>query len=639
MNRFIFVFTYIFFLSLHLSATNSYTPPLKGDLLATSSFGEYRDGRFHMGVDFRAEIGTPVYAIDNGYVVRMRCGPWGYGRVLYIQFNSGIIGIYAHLSKFGEPYQSYLYKLQHQKKSFTIDEEIRENELPVQKGALIAYAGYSGTKFPHLHFELRKKDGITCINPWEYGFQWLDQNSPQISSILFVPGTTNTRINGRCLPIEFPINNQKQTPITIHAKGKLGLAINTIDPESGTCKLGPYRITLRTSNSILSVIEQNILDYNTYRDAKVVFYPYISNPIYWILWRWQGNQAPNYQHVRKDWLDIDSDEHLQIEVEDFYGRKATVPLYISEITSNTTNKTSPEPKTKSGVFVHYLPELITIEIVLPTNKIDTEPTILCLLDTEEQPITLKPFRCNDTVYELPWSPPHSGKWTFKVTHPLLPPWEKTIYAIKEQQPIKTIATQDLKISISPKSPYGTLWLSLSNASVSNLPKGMVLSSKIWKLEPVEVPIAEPIKIELNINDSITPKQRIHLYRKTGSSWTRVESKQNGEFVSASISNWGIYALFRDDTPPQIKDISITNGSKITSPKPPISCSISDIGSGIAKAEMFCDDHWLLAEYDGPRGTLRWEQDENLPNGSHQITIALTDYAGLTKKESITINVP
>jgi murein DD-endopeptidase MepM/ murein hydrolase activator NlpD len=84
-----FITTFLTFilLPLYISFADSpYVLPLNGDLYATSSFGEYREGRFHAGVDYRASMGTPVYAIDDGYVARLRCGPWGYGRVYIFSF-------------------------------------------------------------------------------------------------------------------------------------------------------------------------------------------------------------------------------------------------------------------------------------------------------------------------------------------------------------------------------------------------------------------------------------------------------------------------------------------------------------------------------------------------------------------------
>ncbi|MGC8845386.1 MAG: M23 family metallopeptidase [Candidatus Hydrogenedens sp.] len=603
--------------------------------MATSSFGEHRDGRFHMGVDYHAVVGTPVYAIDDGYVTRMRCGPWGYGRVLYIQFHSGIMGIYAHLLSFAEPYQSYLQKVQHQKESFTVDLMLKDNELIVKKGTIIAYTGQSGTKAPHLHFELRTKDGITCLNPWEYGFHWIDRNKPQITSLLVIPGSIHATINGRCLPLEIPINEKTTFPIVINAQGAIGFGISTIDPESGNCKLGPYRISLKNSENILSTIQQDRIDYNTYRDAVVAFYPYISNPIYWLLWQWQGNQSQNYKQARKDWISIKDEEHIQIEVEDFDRKKTQIPLYITDVPANDLHKKIE----KTDISIHYLPSILVLEILLAQTSAKEIPEVTCI--SEQESILLKPIQRANNIYELPWEPPASGKYTFRVSHPSIPPWEKTIYAVKAQDKINPIVLNDFQIDIPSNTPYGILWLSISPVSAQKVPQGMVITSNIWKIEPYNVPMAEAVQMKIQIRENVQPQERIHLYRKTSSSWTRVDSQKRGDSVIATVSDWGTFALIRDDEPPQITNISININKDIKqlTKRPPISASISDIGSGIARAEIFCDQKWLLSEYDGPRGTLRWEQDEDLPSGTHTITFVVTDYAGLTKKEIRTLFVP
>ncbi|HOV33350.1 MAG TPA: M23 family metallopeptidase [Candidatus Hydrogenedens sp.] len=635
---FITIFFTFIFLTIHFSfSDSSFVPPLNGDLYATSSFGEYRDGRFHAGVDYRASIKTPVYAIDDGYVTRLRCGPWGYGRALYIQFRSGIMGVYGHLHSFAEPYQSYLHKIQHQKQSFSVDLTLNENELPVKKGSIIAYTGQSGTKAPHLHFELRSKDGITCLNPWEYGFQWIDRDSPQISSLLLVPGDINTTINGHCLPVEIPVNEKTSFPVIVHAKGTLGFGINTVDLESTSCKLGPYCISMTSSGTVSAIVQQDRIDYNTYRDAAVAFYPYISNPVYWVLWQWQGNRSPNYRQAKNGWLFVSDDEHVKIEVVDFSGKKTEVPIYIS--TQDIENQQQKNSAKKSGVFIHYLPQFLVLEIALPLGTNNKEPSVSCISQLDNKVISLTVIQRSANVYEVPWQPHTSGKYTFKISHTSLPLWEKTIYAIKTAEPIEPIIVDNMEIKIPSNAPYGVLWLSISSMTTQTVSKGLTLTSEIWKMEPINMPIAEPVQLKMRIAENTQYKERVSIYRKTGSSWSRVKSKQNGDFVIGSLIDWGAFALLRDDTPPEITNVSITDIAKNPTNRPAISCSISDIGSGIVNAEIYCDKKWLLAEYDGPRGTLRWEQDEDLTSGKHTITFLVADYTGLAKKEVRTITVP
>ncbi|MGH8016252.1 MAG: M23 family peptidase, partial [Candidatus Zixiibacteriota bacterium] len=57
------------------------TWPVKREIDIASGFGDYRNGRFHAGVDIRTGgvIGEAVYAPVDGYVWRIRTNFEGYG--------------------------------------------------------------------------------------------------------------------------------------------------------------------------------------------------------------------------------------------------------------------------------------------------------------------------------------------------------------------------------------------------------------------------------------------------------------------------------------------------------------------------------------------------------------------------------
>lgn len=88
------------------------------------------------GVDFGANIGTPVYAAMDGVVTLTRGGDsWngGYGNYIVIKHNNGIQTLYAHLSNIS------INKGQN-----------------VDRGQVIGKSGNSGQSTgPHLHFEVR----------------------------------------------------------------------------------------------------------------------------------------------------------------------------------------------------------------------------------------------------------------------------------------------------------------------------------------------------------------------------------------------------------------------------------------------------------------------------------------------------
>jgi hypothetical protein len=106
-----------------------------------------------------------------------------------------------------------------------------------------------------------------------------------------------------------------------------------------------------SSAAVSAIVQQDRIDYNTYRDATVAFYPYISNPVYWVLWQWQGNRSPNYRQANNGWLLVDDDEHVKIEVVDFSNKKPEVPIYIS--TQDIENQQQNNSAKKSGVFIHF----------------------------------------------------------------------------------------------------------------------------------------------------------------------------------------------------------------------------------------------------------------------------------------------
>ncbi len=112
--------------------------PLKKTFI-TSEYG-YRKHpvlkkmKFHTGVDFKAAIGTEVYAPADGIVVKSRkFDPGGYGKMIIISHNFAFKTLFGHLS----------------------DVLVNEGDV-IKKGSLIGLTGNSGqTSGPHLHYEIR----------------------------------------------------------------------------------------------------------------------------------------------------------------------------------------------------------------------------------------------------------------------------------------------------------------------------------------------------------------------------------------------------------------------------------------------------------------------------------------------------
>lgn len=103
-------------------------------------------GKMHKGLDFSANIGTPIYATGNGKVVAAE-REGGYGNVVKINHGYGFETLYAHMSKI----------------------KVKKGQ-QVKRGDIIGYVGNTGLSTgPHLHYEIHK-DGKE-IDPVSYFYQ------------------------------------------------------------------------------------------------------------------------------------------------------------------------------------------------------------------------------------------------------------------------------------------------------------------------------------------------------------------------------------------------------------------------------------------------------------------------------------
>lgn len=105
----------------------------------------YKTTKFHAGMDFSANIGTPVYATGDGRVVK---AGWesGYGKLIKVDHGFGYVTWYAHLNNY----------------------KVRVGQRVV-RGEVIGEVGNTGKSTgPHLHYEVHLKGKV--VNPVNYYF-------------------------------------------------------------------------------------------------------------------------------------------------------------------------------------------------------------------------------------------------------------------------------------------------------------------------------------------------------------------------------------------------------------------------------------------------------------------------------------
>ena len=112
-------------------------------ILITSPYGS-RWGSFHYGDDFRASIGTSVFAMGSGIVegtgnTDIDCKGASFGKWIFIKYNNGLSSTFGHLSSI-----------------------LVQQGQTVNAGDLVALSGNTGySEAPHLHVSVYASSGVS----------------------------------------------------------------------------------------------------------------------------------------------------------------------------------------------------------------------------------------------------------------------------------------------------------------------------------------------------------------------------------------------------------------------------------------------------------------------------------------------
>lgn len=259
---------------------NDYLWPTNTNKTITTLFGEKRSRRFHAGIDVRTfgRIGDKIFAVESGFISRIKISSDGYGKAIYLKLDDGNTILYAHLDKFSEPIELLSQKYQIENEMSFIDINFKKDEYIVSKGDILGYCGDTGSiSGPHLHFEIRDPEGRP-INPLTNYYSVSDTLKPIAESIAFIPLEKNCYINGQqdyeifnLTPLE--LDNTKSIykyflEDTVSVIGKFGLAINTYDKiNQSPFKFGIYEIQMLIDNK--EVYKINFDDYSFNQDHLI----------------------------------------------------------------------------------------------------------------------------------------------------------------------------------------------------------------------------------------------------------------------------------------------------------------------------------------------------------------------------------
>jgi len=317
--------------------------PVKIPLTLSSNFGELRIDHFHSGVDIKTQgvTGKEVVAAAAGYVYRISVSPGGFGKALYIKHPSGYSTVYAHLDRFIPGIEEYVISQQYEKKSYLVTLFPSRDKFPVEQGDLIAYSGNSGSSSgPHLHYEIRKSESETPVNPLLFDFGTGDNIEPVIEKLFVYPITGKTLINNQSKLTRIDIagghgNYYVPAENEIKISGLAGFGIKSYDLLNDSYnKCAVYSIELRIDSMTIFryVMDKFSFDESRYVNSHIDYETFMRDNIYvertFVL---PNDKLSAYQSVvnRGTYNFSDSGiHHAQIIVADMHNNKATLSFKI-----------------------------------------------------------------------------------------------------------------------------------------------------------------------------------------------------------------------------------------------------------------------------------------------------------------------
>jgi hypothetical protein len=244
-----------------------YLWPLHGPRYISSSFGEFRDGHFHAGLDLRTfgRMGLPCLAIQDGEAVRVKIAPGGYGKAIYVRLDDGTTAVYAHVDGFTRDIDKLTYDWRVSRGVSWCDLYLPEGRFRFSAGDTVCYTGTTGTSAPHLHFEIRD-ERERPLNPLETLYRVPDDRPPVISGLEAVPMSPQSRIDGSpsAAIYRFRADGVRNYVLedTLHLEGIFGFAASLWDEQGfGNYRLAPLEVELSADGTVIYRLTNRSFDY------------------------------------------------------------------------------------------------------------------------------------------------------------------------------------------------------------------------------------------------------------------------------------------------------------------------------------------------------------------------------------------
>lgn len=351
-----------------------YEVPLKIAYRISGSYAELRGNHFHAGLDMGTAgvENVEVHSAEKGWVSRVKVGPYGYGRALYISHPDGHTTVYGHLNGFAPKIDSLVRARQYAEKSFSVELFLEEGRVPVSRDEVVAYSGNTGgSGGPHLHFEVRDTKSEEPLNPLRFLPKVTDNMRPTLFGVKVYALSEESQVAGASADKYFNLNAISGR--TIDCYGQVGLGIHCTDYfAAGGRPCGVVEVRLYDNDELVfkSRVDHFPFDLNRHVNSLIDFRESTLNRRF--IQRSlvsPGNKLPIYETVSTPTTVAEGATHkMKYVVRDFAGNESSVSF-----TLRGRRNAGAAAKKKAGYFVDrectWVKDSAGVDVLIPREAL------------------------------------------------------------------------------------------------------------------------------------------------------------------------------------------------------------------------------------------------------------------------------
>ena len=600
--------------------------PLDRAPQVSSSFGTYRIGHHHAGLDLTVDddLSVPVLAAADGEIYRIRRNDKGFGRAVYIRHPDGRQTVYAHLSAFGPLLQPAVRRA-HARSGGAFFFQLRPKPIPVKAGDQLGWVGTSGTDLVHLHFELRDRGGQP-IDPLTNGLRLPDTKPPTLARLLLVPTAPDSHVEGSQDEAIFDLTTERGPILLDGAVAPLVEVNEHID--GGPRDLTPHEVRLLVDGRLRHQTRYDLVSYADHGLTELDFDPRRRNRnegVFNKLYQDGGTRLPMHRRRGKLLGDLKPGPHtLRIEATDASGLVSAVDVKV-QVGAAEPPCVCKVAKLKGWKHAVALPA----DRVWRRDLLVLPMPTLCDAGGAEVDVRVDGRRAKGfavtrwagkpaVALRVPADKPHDIRVGWRVgADP--PVW----YGVKSQVlgAEKTVDAPPLHIEVGDKAMFFAVPTEVVERPNPGAP-GLEAMGPLYVPANGWTPAFGSSRVTLGAPPR-TPEDGVALYlHDAGTWWYLGRGLSGGRRVGGSVHFTG-FALMRDSTPPAIGDAKIETwpfGARLILP-------VKDAGSGPKRPTVRIDGVPVGLEWQHA-----WQQAVWLPlhppaPGAHTIEVAAEDRQG------------